>query len=369
MSTIKIGIVGCGDISGIYLTNITNMFKEIEIIGVCDLIPERAQKAVETYQIPKMYQDMYELFADPNVDIVLNLTRPYEHYGVSVEALKAGKHVYSEKPLAATLEEGKKLVTLAEEKGLLIGGAPDTFLGAGIQTCRKLIDDGLIGTPVGASAFMVCRGHESWHPDPEFYYKHGGGPMMDMGPYYLTALVDLLGEISTVSGMTRISYPQRLITSKPKEGTIVDVDVPTYVAGMMNFKSGAIGTIFTTFDVYKAEVPRIEIYGSKGTLSVPDPNTFGGPVRLYRPETGEFKEIPLLFEYKENSRALGLADMAKAIQTGRDFRASSKVTYHVLEVMSAFEKSSQEGIHIAIESEVERPELMADGLMKGILEN
>lgn len=355
MEKVKIGIVGCGDISGIYLSNITKIFKEIEVVGVCDLIPERAQKAAELYGMPKIYEDMYELFADPQVDIVLNLTRPYEHYGVSIEALKAGKHVYSEKPLAATLEEGKALVTLAEEKGLQIGGAPDTFLGAGIQTCRKLIDEGWIGTPVGASAFMVCRGHESWHPDPEFYYKYGGGPMMDMGPYYLSALVNLLGQVEKVSGMTRISYPERLITSQPKEGTTIDVDVSTYVTGMMQFKSGAIGTIFTTFDVYTAEVPRIEIYGSKGTLSVPDPNTFGGPVRLYRPETGAFKEIPLIFDYQENSRALGLVDMAKGIQSKKDFRTSSKLTYHVLEVMSAFEQSAQEGKHILIESKVERP--------------
>ena len=192
---------------------------------------------------------------------------------------------------------------------------------------------------------------------------------MDMGPYYLSALVNLLGGVETVSGMTRISYPERLITSQPKSGTVIDVDVPTYVTGMMHFKSGAIGTIFTTFDVYTAEVPRIEIYGSKGTLSVPDPNTFGGPIRLYRPETGEFKEIPLVFDYKENSRALGLADMAKAIQSKRDFRASSKLTYHVLEVMSAFERSSQEGKHIHIQSEVQRPAPMVGGLMKGILEN
>lgn len=365
---IKIGVVGCGDISGIYLTNITKLFKEIEIIGVCDLIAQRSEAAAKKYNIPKIYGDMYELFADPEVDIVLNLTRPYEHYGVSSEALKVGKHVYSEKLLAATLEEGKKLTKLAKEKGLLIGGAPDTFLGAGIQTCRKLIDDGLIGTPVGASAFMVCRGHESWHPDPEFYYKHGGGPMMDMGPYYLTAMVNLLGGVRSVSGMTRISYPQRIITSQPKDGMLVEVDVPTYVAGMMQFESGAIGTIFTTFDVYKAEVPRIEIYGSKGTLSVPDPNTFDGPVRLYRPETGEFKEIPLLFGYKENSRALGLADMAKAIETKRDFRASSMLTYHVLEVMSAFQTSSDSGRHIPIESKLERPQPMVDYQIKGILE-
>lgn len=177
METVKIGMVGVGDISGIYLKNITGLFKEIELVAVCDLVREKAERAKEQYGIPKIYDTMYELFADPEIDIVLNLTRPYEHFGVSSEALKAGKHVYSEKPLAATLEEGRELVRLAQEKNLLLGGAPDTFLGAGIQTCRKLIDSGFIGEPIGAAAFMICRGHESWHPDPAFYYQHGGGPM------------------------------------------------------------------------------------------------------------------------------------------------------------------------------------------------
>lgn len=368
MKKIKIGIVGCGDISGIYLKNITGMFKEIEIAGVCDLVSAKAEKAVEEYKIPKQYKDMHELFADPDVDIVLNLTRPYEHYDVSLAAINAGKHVYSEKPLAATFEEGQKLMKAAREKNILMGGAPDTFLGAGIQTCRKLIDDGFIGTPVGASAFMVCRGHESWHPDPEFYYKHGGGPMMDMGPYYITALVNLLGPVSTTSGMAKASFPNRLITSEPKNGTVIDVDVPTYIAGLMQFESGAIGTIFTTFDAYTAEVPRIEIYGSEGTLSVPDPNTFDGPVRLYRHEKQAFLEIPLTFGYPENSRALGLADMAKAIQTERDFRANCNLTYHVLEVMESFRKSSESGQHVKIDSTVERPTPMVRPEMVGILD-
>jgi len=370
MANIKIGIVGIGAISGIYLENITNMFKEIEIIGVCDLVRERAEKAVADYNIPKLYNDMHELFADPEVDIVLNLTRPYEHYDVSIAAIAAGKHVYSEKPLGATLDEGKKLVAAAAEKGVLIGGAPDTFMGAGIQTARKLIDDGFIGDVVGASAFMVCRGHETWHPDPEFYYKHGGGPLFDMGPYYLTALVNLMGGISSVSGMARASFPQRTITSQPKFGTIVDVDVPTYITGMMQFASGAIGTIFTTFDAFIAEVPRIEIYGSKGTISVPDPNYFGdgGEVKLFRPEDGEFRRIPLLFGYPTNSRALGLADMAKAIQTGRDFRASSQVTFHVLEVMSGILQSAREGKNIVMESKVCKPAPMAPVVLPGYLE-
>ena len=329
---------------------------------------KKAERAQEKYNIPKLYDTMYELFADPEIDIVLNLTRPYEHYGVSIEALKAGKHVYSEKPLAASLEEGKELVALAQEKGLMLGGAPDTFLGAGIQTCRKLIDDGYIGEPIGAAAFMVCHGHESWHPDPAFYYQYGGGPMMDMGPYYITALVNLLGGVSSVMGVTKASFPTRTITSQPHNGEIVDVKVPTYVTGIMNFESGATGTIFTTFDVYYPEQARLEIYGTKGTLFVPDPNGFGGPVKLLRPEDGQVREMPLCFDYSENSRALGLADMAKAIQTGRDARESWKQTYHVLEVMQSFEKSSNSGTVVPIESKYVRGEAMKNNPLHGVLD-
>ena len=374
MKTVKIGFVGCGAISGIYFKNITGMFKEIEIAGICDLIPERAQKAAEEYGISKIYADMNELFADPQVDIVLNITRPYEHFEVTKAALLAGKHVYSEKPLGASLEEGIELVRIAKETGRLIGGAPDTFLGAGIQTCRKLIDDGMIGEPLGAAAYLVGRGHESWHPDPEFYYKYGGGPMMDMGPYYLTAMVSLLGGVSAVTGMSKISFSQRRITSQPHYGEIVDVDVPTYVTGIMQFDSGAIGTIFTTFDVYKAQTPYIEIYGSKGTLSVPNPNIFGGPVKLFRGkargEENAFMEIPLLFPYESNSRALGLADMAKAITTGRPFRASSDLTLHILEIMCGFVTASEKRTFVQINSKLNnRPEMMRDDNLLGVLED
>lgn len=361
-------MIGVGAISGIYLENITKVFTELELIGVCDLIRERAEQAQEKYSIKKLYETMQDAFADPEVDIVLNLTRPYEHYEVTKAALLAGKHVYSEKPLGASFEEGKKLVALAEEKKLMLGGAPDTFLGAGIQTCRRLIDDGFIGEPIGAAAFMICHGHETWHPDPEFYYKYGGGPMMDMGPYYITALVNLIGGVAGVTGMTKTSFAQRTITSQPKNGTIVDVEVPTYITGMMNFDNGAIGTIFTTFDVHYKQQARLEIYGTKGTLTVPDPNTFGGPIMLLRPEDGEYKEMPLLYDYKENSRGLGLADMAKALQTGRDFRASYQQTNHVLEILTSFEKSSKEGRYLPLETHFERVLPMKNNALHGILD-
>ncbi|MDR2649541.1 MAG: Gfo/Idh/MocA family oxidoreductase, partial [Clostridiales bacterium] len=260
MSKIKIAMIGAGAISGIYLENITNLFKEIELIGVCDKIRERAEKAKEKYGVPKLYETMRDAFADPDVDIVLNLTRPYEHFEVTEAALKAGKHVYSEKPLGASFEEGSALVKLAEERSLMLGGAPDTFLGAGIQTCRKLIDDGFIGEPIGAACFMICHGHETWHPDPEFYYKFGGGPMLDMGPYYITALVNLLGGVSGVTGSAKKSFSRRTITSQPHCGETAEVDVNTYVTGILHFDSGAIVTIFTTFDVFYKSQARFEVY-------------------------------------------------------------------------------------------------------------
>jgi len=366
MKTVKIGFVGVGDISGIYLKNITGLFKEIEVIGVCDLIRERAEKAVKEYNIPKLYNDMYELFADPEVDIVLNITRPDEHYAVTRAALEAGKHVYSEKPLAATLEDGKKLVALAKEKGLLLGGAPDTFLGAGIQTCRKLIEDGVIGEVIGGAGFMICHGHETWHPDPEFYYKRGGGPMLDMGPYYVTALVNLIGNVEAVSSMTRITFPERIITSQPKNGEIIHVDVPTLVAGALRFTNGAIGTLYTTFDVYYPHQARLEIYGTKGTLFVPDPNYFGGEIKLVTPDK-KVQTVELAFPYAQNSRALGLADMAKALQTGRGFRAHCGQTLHVLEIMEGLIESGKQGGEVAIHSRYEKTAPMKENGEVGIL--
>lgn len=368
MKTTKIAMIGVGSISGIYLENITKMFQEIELIGVCDLVRERAEKAKEDYNIPKIYDTMHDAFADPDVDVVLNLTRPYEHFDVTSAALKAGKHVYSEKPLGATYEEGVALVALAKEAGLMLGGAPDTFMGAGIQTCRKLIDDGMIGDIVGSACFMVCHGHETWHPDPAFYYQFGGGPMMDMGPYYVTALINLVGGVQGVTGVTKTSFDTRVITSEPHCGETVKVEVPTYVTGTMHFDNGAIGTIFTTFDVHYQSQARFEVYGTKGTLIVPDPNYFGGPITLFRPEDGEFKEMPLLFDYKENSRALGIADFGNAIQTGRPARADYKQTLHVLEILTAFQKSSDSKTYLPLETSYTPAQPMQNNPIHGILD-
>jgi predicted dehydrogenase len=244
---------------------------------------------------------------------------------LALRALEAGKSIYNEKPLSVFREDGQKMLSLAAEKGLRVGCAPDTFMGAGLQTCRKLIDDGAIGVPVAATAFMMGHGPERWHPDPEFFYKVGGGPMFDMGPYYLTALVSLMGPVKRVTGAARISFAEREIGSEPKKGTRrLSVETATHVAGLLEFEDGPVGTMITSFDVWKSNLPRIEIYGSEGTLSVPDPNTFGGPVGAVEgPMATEGEEIPLVPIRRYNSRSLGVADMAHAIRSGRPHRASA----------------------------------------------
>ncbi len=360
MRRIKIGVIGCGFISGIYLKNLTQLFQNTEVVACADIVMANAEARANEFNIPKACT-VEELLADPEVEIVLNLTIPAAHAEVSLAALKAGKHVYNEKPLAVNREDGKKVLAAAQEKGLFVGCAPDTFLGGGLQTCRKLIDDGWIGSPVAATAFMTCHGHESWHPAPEFYYQAGGGPMFDMGPYYLTALVSLLGPVRRVTGSARISFPQRTITSQPKSGQKIDVEVPTHVAGILDFENGAVASIITSFDVWNANLPRIEIYGSEGSLMVPDPNTFGGPVSFRMHGQEEWKEIPLVYGYNENSRGLGVADMANAIVNGGKHRANGEVAYHVLDIMQGFHDASNEGRHYELKSPCERPAAFALG--------
>lgn len=367
MKPVKIGIIGCGNISGIYFERATRTFEILEVVACADLIRERAEAQAAAWGVPGVCT-VEELLADGEIDIVVNLTIPKAHHEVGRAVLRAGKSLYGEKPLTLTRKEGLDLLETAKSRKVLLGNAPDTFLGGGLQTCRKLIDDGWIGRPVAASAFMLCHGHESWHPDPEFYYKEGGGPLFDMGPYYLTALVNLLGPVKRVTGMTAISFPERTITSAPHFGTRIQVEVPTHVAGTLEFSSGAIGTLVTSFDVWAHEMPFIEIYGTEGSLSVPDPNSFGGPVRIRRANADPWQEVPLTHGYADNSRAIGVADMAYALRSGRPHRASGEMAYHVLDLMHAFHDSAQEGRHIAIESTCERPAPLPMGLREGILD-
>ncbi|MGC9520360.1 MAG: Gfo/Idh/MocA family protein [Anaerolineae bacterium] len=367
METTKVGIIGCGNISGIYLKNGQETFEILEVVACADLIPERAQEQAEKYGVPWACT-AEELLNDPEIEIVINLTTPQAHFPVAMQAIEAGKSVHNEKPLALTREEGQQLLAAAERESVRIGGAPDTFLGGGHQTCRKLIDDGWIGEPIAATAFMLGHGHESWHPSPAFYYEIGGGPMFDMGPYYLTALINLMGPIRRVSGEAAITFPRRTITSQPLHGTTIEVETPTHIASTLQFASGAVGTLITSFDVWAHQLPRIEVYGTEGTLSVPDPNGFGGPVRIRRPGDAEWHEVPLTHGYAENSRGIGVADMAYALRSGRDHRASGTLAYHVLDVMHATLDSPREGRHIEVESSCERPAPLPMSLRHGVLD-
>ncbi|MCX5769921.1 MAG: Gfo/Idh/MocA family oxidoreductase [Candidatus Hydrogenedentes bacterium] len=350
---VRVGIIGCGNISDIYFTNLRK-FDVLEVAACADLVRERAQEKAEKHAVPRALP-VEKLLADKSIELVVNLTIPNAHAQVALAALKAGKSVYNEKPLAVTREDAQKLIRVAKSKKLLLGGAPDTFLGAGIQTCIKLIRDGWIGEPVAATGFMLCHGHESWHPDPEFYYKPGGGPMFDMGPYYLTALVALMGPVRRICGSARVTFPQRLITSEPKRGTVIDVDVPTHVAGVMDFHTGAIATIVTSFDVWGSAHPYVEIYGTSGSMQAPDPNSFGGPVKIRRAGASEWSEIPLTHPHAENSRGIGVADMALALREQRRHRANESLTYHVLDLMHAFHDSSTQGRHIDIQTTCDSP--------------
>jgi len=363
---INIGIIGCGNISQTYF-NGAKIFEVLNVVACADLNMEAAKaKAAEN---ASRAQTVEQLLANPEVDLVINLTIPAAHAAVSLAALNAGKHVHCEKPLAVHLADAKAVLDLAKKKGLLVGCAPDTFLGAGLQTSRKLIDDGWIGRATSGSAFMLSRGPESWHPNPAFFYQQGAGPMFDMGPYYLTALVHLLGPVKQVCAITSRAFEERIASCKEQFGKVLPVDVPTHCSGTLEFHSGATVTVTISFDVHKCGHGPIEIYGTEGSLKAPNPNTFGGPVSLWTPSSGEWHDQALSHRYAGNMRSIGAADMAYAILSGgtKKHRASGELAYHVLEIMHAFEKSSTTRQHIAIESRPTQPVPLPLGLIEGRL--
>jgi predicted dehydrogenase len=355
-AAVRVGVIGCGKISGIYLEN-GAVFDDVEIIACSDLVPERAKAQAEAFGVPKACTPE-ELLDDEEVEVVLNLTVPNVHAGVSLAALRAGKHVYTEKPLAVSLEDGWKMLEVAGERDLLIACAPDSFLGGGLQTCRKVVEEGVIGEPVAVAAFMLNHGPEDWHPNPDFFYQPGAGPMFDLGPYYLSTLTTLMGPVRRVTASARVTFPERTITSEPHAGTSITVNTPTHVAGVMDFESGAVGTLVTSFDVWSENQSRIDLYGTEGTLSLPDPNTFGGPVWLWHADENTWTEVSLTHPYTGNSRGLGLADMARALRSGRRPRASGELGMHALEVIHAFLDSSERGEHVEVDSTFERPEAL-----------
>jgi len=275
------------------------------------------------------------------------------HAAVTGAALDAGKATFSEKPLGVDFDEGRTLVARATGLGLRLGCAPDTFLGVGFQTCRDVIERGLIGEPIGANAFMLGSGPESWHPNPDLFYLRGAGPMLDMGPYYLTALVSLLGPARRVTGSARITHAQRTIGSKPRRGERIPVEVPTHVATVIDFASGPVATLVTSFDVQASRYRNIEIYGTEATLSVPNPNNFEGPVMIRGLTDTAWTEIEPRRAYLPQQRGIGLADMVWATRTGRAHRASSTLALHVLELMTASVAASEQGRHVELQTTCE----------------
>ena len=352
--TLNVGIIGCGNISGIYMKNL-KAFSRVELVACADREPERAGERAAEFGVTR-HADLEALLADSAIDLVLNLTTPDAHGDVGLRALRAGKHLYNEKPLTVELAEAGALLREATARNLMVGCAPDTVLGAGIVRCREIIDSGAIGRPLAGTACFVCPGHESWHPDPDFYYKRGGGPLFDMGPYYLTALITLLGPVRRVAGSARRSHAERTIGSAPRYGEKIEVEVPTHVAGVLDFESGPVVSLLMSFDVHGARLPRIEIYGSEGTISLPDPNTFGGPIALFNAQRGAWTEEGPLRGYDQNSRGLGVAEMACALEEGRPPRASGAIALHVLDIMHALHEASEMSRHVDLETTCTRPE-------------
>ena len=343
----KVGIVGCGNISGRYIEN-SEQFDNFEIASCADIDMAKAEEIGTKYNIP--FTTVDALMADPDIEIILNLTNPSAHALVAMGALNAGKSVYNEKPLAIEREDAQAMLDLAKEKGTRIGCAPDTFMGAGLSTCRQAIVDGLIGEPIGGTAFMLSHGMEMWHPNPEPFYKRGAGPLFDIGPYYLTALVSLVGPIKQVAAMTAIPTPERLITSEPLNGTKIKVETPTTVHALLDFQNGVTATLINSFDVWKHNLPRIEIYGTEGTLSVPDPNTFGGDVRVWRKATDQWEDLPLVDQISDRGRGIGLSDMVDGMLHDRPHQASGELAYHVLDAMHAILEAGETGRYVALKS-------------------
>src|ERR1700676_856601 len=297
MRKVGIGVIGCGVISKAYLTAM-KQFSNIELRAVADMRSAAPEARGKEFGVPGMRVD--QMLKRDDIEIVVNLTVPLAHTDVSLAVLNAGKHVHSEKPLGVNMVEARKVMDLAAQRNLRVGCAPDTFLGGGHQTARKLIDDGAIGTPVGGTAFFMCPGHERWHPAPGFYYLRGGGPMLDMGPYYITDLVQLLGPIASVMGSATKPRLERLVTGEPMHGTLIPVEVATHVTGTLEFVSGAVVSITMSFDVPKHKHAPIEIYGEKASLNVPDPNYFGGEIELAEPR-GEWRLVPTEHGYVDGN--------------------------------------------------------------------
>lgn len=348
---VGVALIGAGVISDQYLQALTS-FPDVRVVAVADLDTARAEAQAAKYGV-EVAGDVDRVLALPDVEIAVNLTVPAAHGVVAQAALRAGKHVYGEKPLVLEHIEGESLLAEAARRGLRVGCAPDTFLGAGVQSARRAIDAGLIGSPISVATATLSPGPESWHPSPEFLFQRGAGPLFDIGPYYLTALVSLFGPVERVAATARQGRAQRVIGSGPKAGTAFQVEVPTHVTALMDFATGASASSTFSFDSALSRT-MIEITGTEGTLSVPDPNTFTGALKIRGRDDEDWRDLPV--EGTDAGRGIGVLDMARALRAGTGHRASGDMALHVLDTMSAIEGSSESGEFWPVASPCETPE-------------
>jgi predicted dehydrogenase len=349
---LNVGIIGCGTIVGAYLATFPRL-KAVKLSAAADIDAPRAEAVAHKHPGVRA-MSVADLLADAQVDLVLNLTIPLAHADIALQAIGAGKSIYGEKPLAATTREGRLVLEAATAAGVRVGCAPDTVLGTGIQTARKAIDDGLLGAPISATATMVTPGHERWHHNPDFYYVPGGGPLLDMGPYYISALVTLLGPVALVIGAASHTRSSRTIGSGARAGEVIPVLTDTHVSGVLTHASGALSTIFMSFDAVATVSSHIEVHGENGSLVVPDPNRFDGETRVRTLGTTEWETLPVSAGYVDSSRGFGLEDLANT-PADREPRAGGKLAFHVLDVMESLLVSAHEGQAVAIESRCDRP--------------
>lgn len=357
--THRVGILGCGNIFGRYLAGLSR-YPELRIVRAADVDTDRARQAATEFDVPAWGDDA-DLYADDSVDIVVNLTPPVHHAATITTALRAGKHVYVEKPLATTVPAAREVLAAAAASGRVLGSAPDTFLGSASQTARRALDDGLIGEPVGVSMFVGHSKAERWHPDPRFLFRAGGGPVLDMGPYYVAILVNLLGPMRTVAAASRIGAPVRTLTAPNRAADSVEVEVATHASAVFTFASGALGTAQLSFDVWDSELPFIEVYGTEGTLSLANPNDFDGDVRVKRHGDDSWRVLEPVIELfgavgtpEQHRRGLGVRDLADAIEGG-PHRANAEFAFHVLEALCAVDDSSGKGTIVQLDSTCDRP--------------
>lgn len=349
---LRVGIVGIGTISAQYLATIDTL-SDLELVAVSDLDPARAHAAAATRPGVDALTTP-QLVTRDDIDVVLNLTTPAQHVGVALAAIDAGRGVYGEKPLATNTVDGRRILDAAAAAGVRLGCAPDTVLGTGIQTARRAIDDGLIGAPIAATATMVTPGHERWHPAPDFYYQPGGGPLLDMGPYYLSALITLLGPVVEVTGMTSRTRDSRVIATGDRAGIVIPVDVDSHVTALLRHENGAVSTLLVTFDAVGTRSSNIEVHGETGTLAVPDPNLFTGDVDLLALGDDEWQTLTVSGGYVDGGRGVGLADLALTTP-GSEPRAGATLAFHVLDVMESVLRSAEHRATLAVQSTAARP--------------